>query len=167
MIETQAYRDLALLTRSAVDQLQFQMQRVREDWQKARSRRIPPKKLQAHAKVAAEVGKAIVENYDFRKDPLKIAKNVGGKNASHQIGEAVEVLLSLGEHLRLQDDERDGLLEAAGFGLAVGVTIHELGKLASAIVAEVRLLRESIGAKLRVPTPWSPCVGVRMRCWRK
>ncbi|TAH35206.1 MAG: sensor histidine kinase [Planctomycetota bacterium] len=146
MIETRAYRDLARLTRSAVDQLQFHMQRVREDWTKAKSRRIPPKTLLSHAQVAAGLGKAMVESYDFRKDPLKIAERVGGKNAPERIGEAAEVLLSLGEHLKLQDDEREGLLEAAGFGLAIGVAVHELGKLASAIVTDVRQLHDTIGA---------------------
>ena len=57
------------------------------------------------------------------------------------------MLLSLGEHLKLQDDEREGLLEAAGFGLAIAVAVHELGKLASAIVADVRLLNDTLGAK--------------------
>jgi len=147
MIETRAYRDLTLLTRSAIDQLQFHMQRVREEWSKAKSRRIPPKTLRAHAKVAAVVGKAIVEKYDFRKDPLQIGKSLGGKNAPQRIGEAADVLLSLGEHLKLQDDEREGLLEAAGFGLAIAVAVHELGKLASAIVADVRLLNDTLGAK--------------------
>jgi signal transduction histidine kinase len=147
MIETRAYHDLVSLTRSAVDQLQFHMQRVREDWTRAKSRRIPPKTLRAHAKVAADIGKAIVENYDFRKDPLKVVKSLGGKNAPERISEAAEVLLSLGEHLKLQDDEREGLLEAAGFGLAIGVAVHELGKIASAIIADVRQLHDLIGAE--------------------
>jgi signal transduction histidine kinase len=147
LIETRAYRDLALLTRAAIDQLQIQMQHVREAWQKTKSRRMPPKTLAAHAKVAADVGKALLESYDFKKDPLKLAKTVGGRNAEEKVEAAADALTSLTEHLKLQDDEREGLLEAAGFGLAIGVGVHELGKLASAIVIDVRQLREALGPR--------------------
>lgn len=152
MIETRAYQDLTLLTRSAVDQLQFQMQRVREAWRKTSSRRLRPSTLRSHARVAAEVGKAIVEKYDFRSDPFQIAKNAGGKDAPQRVEEAAKALLSLGEHLKLLDDEREGLLDAAGFGLAIGVGVHELARLASAIVADVQHLRNTID-------PNSPAIG--------
>jgi signal transduction histidine kinase len=55
-----------------------------------------------------------------------------------------DALRELGEQLKLQEDEREGLLEAAGFGLAIGVGVHELAKLATGIVAEVRQLKGAI-----------------------
>lgn len=147
MIQTRAYRDLALLTRSAVDQLQFQMQRVRDGWKKTKTIRVPLLTIRSQARAAADVAKALVERYDFDKDPLMIAAKVGGTNPAARINDAAESLLSLGDQLKLQEDERDGLLEAAGFGLAISVAIHELGKLASAITSDAHRLQETLGVK--------------------
>ncbi len=141
MIETRAYKDLALLARSVVDKLQFEIQAVRGAWQKKHFPHTSPRTLRAQAKIASEVSKALVERYDFGKDPLKLAIIVGGKSPSERMTEAAESLRVLGEQLKSQEDEREGLLEAAGFGLAIGVAVHELAKVASAIVAEVRQLK--------------------------
>lgn len=143
MIETRAYKDLALLTRAAVEQLQLHMQSVRSRWKKGQSKRVAPATLRAHANVTAKLAEAVSGNYDFDADELGIGKAVG-KNAADLIGGAAEAFLDLGDHLKLQDEEREGLLEAAGFGLAIGVAIHELGKLASAIVVDVRQLQDAI-----------------------
>ena len=143
MIKTQAYDDLALLTRAAIDQLQFEIQSARGRWTKKKTRRLPLRTLGAYAKVAAEVAKSLGDNYDFRKDSLNIAARVGAKPAQ-RISEAAEALTSLGEQLKLQEDEREGLLEAAGFGLAISVAVHELGKLASAIISDVQQLRRAL-----------------------
>lgn len=141
MIETRAYKDLALLTRSAVDQLQFGIQAVRGAWKKKHFPHASQRTLRAQAKIASEVSKALVERYDFGKDPLKLATIVGGKSPAERMTDAAESLRLLGEQLESQEDEREGLLEAAGFGLAIGVAVHELAKVASAIVAEVRQLK--------------------------
>ncbi len=153
MIETRAYRDLALLARAAIDQLQFQMQEVRERWKKSKSPHADLRTLRAHARTAARVAKAIVESYDFKKDPLDLATAAGGTSATERIAEAADALKSLGDHLKLQEDERDGLLEAAGFGLAIGVAVHEMGKLASAMVSDVKVLHKSLGSEFRAGSP--------------
>jgi len=140
LIETQAYTDLASLTRSVVDQLQFEIQTIREKWQKARVSRVSAETLRAQAKTVSEVSSVLAERYDFRKDPLKLA-NVVGKDPTQRMRDAAEIFRELGEHLKLQEDEREGLLDVAGFGLAIGVGVHELSKLAAAIVAEVRQLQ--------------------------
>jgi signal transduction histidine kinase len=144
MIETQAYKDLALLTGSLIDQLQFEVQAVREAWQKTRLLHKSPKTLRAHAKFASDLSEALVERYDFRKDPLKLSKLIGGKNPAERVKHAAETLRGLGEQLKLQQDERNGLLEAAGFGLAISVAVHELAKLSTGIVADVQQLKRSV-----------------------
>ncbi len=140
LIETQAYRDLASLTRSAVYQLQLEIQTIREKWKKTRVSRVSAETLRAQAKTVSEVSSALAERYDFRKDPLKLA-NVIGKDPSQRMRDAAETLRGLEEQLKLQEDEREGLLDVAGFGLAIGVGVHELSKLAAAIVTEVRQLQ--------------------------
>jgi signal transduction histidine kinase len=141
MIETQAFKDLAILTRSVVDQLQFEIQSIREKWQKARISHASPKTLRAQAKIMSQTASLLAERYDFRKDPLDLAKIVGGKDSSQKLIDAAQNFRELGEQLKLQEDEREGLLEAAGFGVAIGVGVHELSKLATGIVAEVQQLR--------------------------
>jgi len=141
MIETRAFKDLAVLTRSVVDQLQFEIQSIREKWQKARSSPVTLKTLRAQAKIMAQAASLLAERYDFRKDPLELAKIVGGKDSSQRLIDAAQNFRGLGEQLKLQEDEREGLLEAAGFGVAIGVGVHELSKLATGIVAEVQQLR--------------------------
>ena len=146
MIETRAYKDLALLTRSVVDQLQFQIQAIRGAWQKKRFPHTSLKTLRVYAKIESELNDALVERYDFQKDPLKLAKVIGGKNPAERMTGAADALRHLGEQLKLQEDEREGLLEAAGFGLAIGVGVHELAKVATGIVAEVRQLKDVVEA---------------------
>lgn len=144
MIETRAYRDLTELTKAAVNLLQNEMQSVRNSWSKTKGERLPPKTLRAHAKIAADIGRAVIAAYDFKKDPLDLVDKVGGKKAPENIEAATVTLDQLGEQLDLLDDEREGLLEAAGFGLAVSVAVHEIGKLAGAIVSDTKRLRTSL-----------------------
>jgi hypothetical protein len=140
MIETTAYNDLAELARAAVNELQNQMQSVRDAWRKTKQRRIPPETLRAHAKTMTTAGKALVEKYDFKKDRDGLGEEIG-KKAAEKIQAAVEAFDELGETLKLQEEEREGLLEAAGFGLAIGVAVHEISKLAGAIVSDAKRLR--------------------------
>lgn len=147
MIQTRAYRDLAKLTRAAVDELQFQVKAVRDRQKRARTGSVPLRTARAYSRTAAAVARAISERYDFRKDPLNINKAIGGTDPGKRVGELADSLLSLGEALKLQEDEHEGLMEAAGFGLAIGVAVHELGKLASAIVSDVHQLHRTLGPK--------------------
>ena len=144
MIRTQAYDDLAVLTRAAVDELQREIQSARAGWTKKKTARVPVRTLSAYAKVAAEVAKRLGETYDFRKDPLKIADAVGGAHPSERLNQAADALSSLRDQLKLQEDEREGLLEVAGFGLAINVAVHELGKLASALIADIQRLHKTL-----------------------
>lgn len=145
MIDTQAYRDLALLTGSVVDQLQFQMKSVRDRWSKAKQTRQPLSTIRAYASAAADMAQTLAERYDFKSDPMQIAAKVGGDNPAERMVTASAALRSLGGQLKLQEDEREGLVEAAGFGLAIGVAVHELAKLATAIISDVRRLEEIVG----------------------
>jgi signal transduction histidine kinase len=149
MIQTQAYQDLAQLTRAAVDQLQFAIKGARDRWTKSKTRRIPTRTLTAYTKTAAKVAKRIAEDYDFKKDSLGIRDIVGGDEPVQRIAEAGEALQSLVKHIEFLEDERDGLMEAAGFGLAIGIAVHEMGRLASAIVSDIQSLSRSPSQDLR------------------
>jgi signal transduction histidine kinase len=145
MIQTQAYRDLAKLTRAAVDRLQFQIQRIRTEWKKSDTARVPRKTLLSYVNAAMKVAEALRTGYDFKHDALSLTKALGTADPGQRLSEAADGLRTLGEQLKLQDEEREGLLEAAGFGLAIGITVHEAGKLAAAIVSDADQLRDAIG----------------------
>jgi signal transduction histidine kinase len=144
MIETQAYRDLAELTKVVVNELQLQMQAIRAAWKKTTKDRIAPRTLRAHAKVAAALSRAVLERYDFKKDALKLSENTGGDKAPEMIASAVDTLDEIGDQLDLLDDEREGLLEVAGFGIAISVAVHEVSKIAGAIVSDTKRLDEYV-----------------------
>lgn len=140
LIETAAYRDLSLLTRAAIQRLQLHVQAIRDEWTKKPARRTDPRTLRAHTKHMTELGQAVVAEYDFKKDPLEVTEKLGGKKAEANLAAAVEVFKDLHEQLKLQEEEREGLIEAAGFGLAVNVAVHEISKLAGAIVSDAKRL---------------------------
>jgi len=145
MIQTRSYVDLTKLTRSVVDELQFAIKEVRTAWKRNQVDRVPLRTLASNAKAAASIANALTEDYDFRADPLKIGETIGGEDPRARVTEISESLLSVGEQLELHQTEHEGLMEAAGFGLAVGVAVHELGKLSSAIIADVRQLQRILG----------------------
>jgi signal transduction histidine kinase len=141
MIETQALRDLAELTRAVIHELETHTREVRDDWtKKTRSGRVSAASLRAETRMAANVHRVLVERYDFSKDPLELKPIVGSKARVQAVGARLE---TLHEYLKLREEEIAGLAEVAGFGLAIAVGVHELGKLASAIAANARFISRS------------------------
>ena len=131
MIETKAFRDMAALTRAVIDELEFHTRRVRDEWtKKSRSGRVSAASLRAETRVAAKVHRVLLERYDFLADPLELKPVIGSKARLKAVGVRLE---TLHDYLKLREEEVAGLAEAAGFGLAIAVGVHELGKLASAI----------------------------------
>ena len=142
MIETEAYKDLVLLTKAVVDELQFRMQGVRDRYMTlSKKGRLPSATVRADAEAAALVLRKLATEYDFKKDAFSLTKAVGGTDVPARLRDISERLETLEDQLALQEDEREGLLEAAGFGLAIGVAVHEIARLASAILSDVRRLR--------------------------
>lgn len=147
MIETEAYRDLVVLTKAVVGELQFRMQPIRDRYTSlSRAGRLPIATVKADTEVAARVFRKLVEDYDFAKDGLALTQVVGGNSgrASSRLREVSERLETVADQLAFQDEERDGLLEAAGFGLAIGVAVHEIARLASSILSDVRRLDANV-----------------------
>jgi signal transduction histidine kinase len=145
MIQTRSYLDLTKLTGAVVDQLQFTMKEVRSAWKRNQIDRIPLKTLAANAKTAASIAKALTDAYDFTADPLNIRETIGGEDPKSRVTEISESLMNVAEQLELHEQEHEGLMEAAGFGLAIGVAVHELGKLSSAMAVDVQRLQRLLG----------------------
>ena len=141
MIETQAFRDFAELTRAVIAELEFYTRQARDEWtKKNRSGRVSAASLRAETRVAANLHRALLERYDFAEDQLKLKPIVGSKARMEAVGARLE---TLHDYLKLREEEVSGLSEAAGFGLAIAVGIHEIGQLASAIATSARFISKT------------------------
>ncbi len=145
MIQTRSYLDLTELTRAVVDELQFAIKETRSAWKRNQIERIPLRTLASNAKTAASIAKALTDDYDFTADLLNIREKIGGKDPKIRVTEISESLMTVGEQLELHEHEHEGLMEAAGFGLAIGIAVHELGKISSAIAVDVQQLQRLLG----------------------
>ena len=128
-----------------VDELQFAIKETRSAWKRNQIERIPLRTLASNAKTAASIARALTDDYDFTADPLNIREKIGGENPKARVSEISESLMTVGEQLELHEHEHEGLMEAAGFGLAIGVAVHELGKISSAIAVDVQQLQRLLG----------------------
>ena len=90
--------------------------------------------------MAANVSRALLERYDFAKDALDLKPIIGSKARLKAAGMRLE---TLHDYLKLREEEIAGLTEAAGFGLAIAVGVHELGKLAAAINADAKFVAKN------------------------
>lgn len=144
IIETRPYLDLSELTKAVVAQLQLRMKTVRAAWQRSRGIDLSNRRLRSEAKVVSKVLDSIVQQYDFERDEFSLGRLLGSGSAAQSLAKAAETMRGLDENLRLLADERDGLVEMAGFGLAISVAVHEISKIAGGLAADTaRILQHS------------------------
>ena len=151
-IETEAFRDLTELTKAILDHLAFHTRRVRDEWTRTeKTRAAPPRAVAAAARASARLFASLSESYDFSKDPLRLRKLDPALRSAERAAAAADTLQSLPDFISLREEERSGLVEAAGFGLAVAVGVHEMARVASGISSECRsLARNPAAADLAV-----------------
>ena len=141
LIETEAFRDFTELTKAVLSHLEFYTRRVRDEWtRKAKIRDIPVRSVATASRVSARLLTRLAESYDFPKDPLQLKKLDPALRSADRIEAMADVLKSLPDFMSLRDEERSGLVEAAGFGLAVAVGVHGMARVASGISSECRSL---------------------------
>lgn len=136
MIEAQPFRDLTELVKALMAELEDRTRRVRDQWRlRRRSRPIATIASKKALKTVADVMEVLATSYDFKKDPLKIGKrtHLSTVKRTRLVGEAIA---HLPDQLTIANEERSGLIEAAGFGLAVSVGIHEIATIATGISVE-------------------------------
>lgn len=138
MIETLPLRDLAELTRAVINELETYTRQVRDEWTKrTHTARVSAASLRAETRLAANVHRVLADRYDFVRDNLELKPVIGSKARLKAVGARLE---TLHDYLKLREEELAGLTEAAGFGLAIAVAVHELGKLASAIASNAKFI---------------------------
>ena len=140
-IETEAFRDLTELTKAILDHLAYYTRRVRDEWTRTeKTRATSPRSVTAAARASARLFTTLSESYDFLKDPLQLKQVDPALHSADRAAAIAGTLQSLPDFISLREEERSGLVEAAGFGLAVAVGVHEMARVASGISSECRSL---------------------------
>lgn len=133
LLETRAFLDLGNLVLVVVYALERRVNKMRERYNRLKKGdRVPAATLKAQAQQVESILARVASEYDFKTDALGLRTLLGSSNAPAQDILALQSTLSA---LRREVDElteqSDALLEAAGYGIAIGVAVHEIEKIAS------------------------------------
>lgn len=148
MIETEAFNDLTELTKGILSELEIHTRRVRDEWgKKDRTGDVSALSAGAASRSSSRLFRALAESYDFAKDPLRLRSVDPALRSAKRARAIADAMKALPDFLSLREEERNGLVEAAGFGLAVAVGVHEIARVASAISSECRWLVKHQGSE--------------------
>ena len=140
-IETEAFRDLTELTKAILNHLEFYTRRVRDQWTRSQKiRDVPARSVANAARASARLLKTLSQSYDFSKDPLRLTTVDRALRSADRAAAMATVLEAVVPSIERREEERSGLVEAAGFGLAVAVGVHGMARVASRISSDCRSL---------------------------
>jgi signal transduction histidine kinase len=146
LLDTIPLRDLATLVRAVVDQMGFQVQETRDRYEQMRKgHRIDINTVRARSKQAAEILSLLGERYDFSEDPYGLRSICTADEPSEAMDQIVEVVRDARESIEHLEAQIDGLTEAAGFGISVGVAVHEIEKVTANIHAMTTSIIKGVG----------------------
>jgi signal transduction histidine kinase len=133
LLETRAYSDLGHLTRTIIFEVDAYVNATRERYSLlSQADRLSETSLTTQLQAAADVLKTLAEEYDLSKDPFGLRKSLGGRdNARNALDGFPTAFQQARRELSDVRDERNALLEAAGYGIAIAVAIHEIEKISS------------------------------------
>lgn len=146
LLETRSFEDLKSLVRAIVTNvLEIQFRGKREQYEKitagtARHNAGGKKPLESVEEVSLVLDR-LVARYDLEKDPLQLVTVADDKH---------EYLINLGESLKRLEESlqqmqqvQDLLTEQAGYGLAIGVAVHEIAKITANFYFGVKAILDS------------------------
>lgn len=134
-LNNQEFVDLMTLARAVVLIAEEYYIKKREELNSKILKPVPHRTVRNHSRMAANILNVLFERYEFRDDEYGISKTlqVDTAKAKELVGEVTQTLENVDQHLKLIEDQHKGLIEAAGYGLAIAIAIHELGKSLSNI----------------------------------
>jgi signal transduction histidine kinase len=145
LIETESFDDLTALTKAVLSELQHHTRLVRDAWTRhQRSRDVSTPSAITASRASAKLFSKLAESYDFGKDPLALKDVSPALRSRKRILAMEDALKGLPDFLSQREEERNGLIDAAGFGLAVAVGVHEIARVVSEIASESRHLSKNI-----------------------
>lgn len=147
MLETQAFRDLSELVRIIVlDILEHRVTETRDHYKKLQEGdRIPRATLNKRARVASKVLDKISSDYNFEADELDLLDTVGeSQDPGKTIAVVADTIEELRQEIKILEDQSDALTEAAGYGIAIAVAVHEIEKITSNLYFGLERLSKTI-----------------------
>lgn len=135
LIENQAYKDLAKLVETVIQNiLEVKYISKRDEYTNLTKGIVrDPKKLQDVTKVSSNIIEGISKYYSVEEDPWRILDSLGKSVQERRLGlvNLSDSIRNLKKSIDLIEGVQERLTEQAGFGLAAAVSIHELNKIAS------------------------------------
>lgn len=132
LLETRPFIDLRELLKQIIDKADLYVMDKRNTYNALLKVKKPSgETLDKQVKDASDIFKTLSENYDFKADPLGI-KPIIGENSSKKYFAALantydQVIIEIDEI----KEQSNALLEMAGYGIAIGVAVHEIEKITS------------------------------------
>lgn len=148
ILDTRAFRDLTELVRAIlVPHLEFRVQETRERYSKLMAGdRVPMAELSKRTRVASQVIERVISGYDFETDEMGLLEITGKEDDPKRVLKlAAEAPKELRQEVRTLADQSDALLEAAGYGIAISVAVHEIEKTTSNLYFGLDRLSKEIG----------------------
>lgn len=135
MLETQAFEDLRELVRPIIFILEDRLKDTRKRYNLLKKgERISSSELNKRARVASQLVNRISKNYDFSTDSIGLIEILGDTAKPEKIvAEISNTINELRGEINDLRNQSDALIEAAGYGVAIAVAIHEIEKVTSNI----------------------------------
>jgi signal transduction histidine kinase len=147
LLDTVPYKDLSLLVQSVLEELELKVRETREDYERLHTQGVPgPEISKRHAGQLTRLLAALSSHYDFNDDPADLIPAIGKSDAPVVIIEGIsDTIKQLRSSITQLEDQVEGLIEAAGFGLSIGVAIHEILKVTTSLALSAASLYRAVG----------------------
>lgn len=132
LIKNRAYLDLARLVRSILlNIIETQFVGKRDQYNKlTKGITRDPKTLAGYTRDASNIVNGVLHNYPIEEDPHSLLQGFGtGQERQERLVNLERSIKNLQKSLVLIEEEKELLTELAGYGLAIGVSVHEITKI--------------------------------------
>ena len=132
LIQNRAYADLVHLIRAILLYvIEIQFIGKRDTYSKlTKGITKDPKTLAGYTRDASRLVSGVLRNYPIDEDPHSLLNHLGNEqDRKERLVNLERSIKNLQKSLKLIEEEKDLLTELAGYGLAIGVSVHEITKI--------------------------------------
>lgn len=133
LVNNAAFEDLVVLTRNLILFVELQFIAKREAYEKLSADiEREPQKLRETSRQSEKLVGTILERYDIIRDTSAILENFGPpEHRKENLLNLKSSLKNMEKSLKAIQEVQEMLSEQAGYGLAIGVAVHEITKITS------------------------------------
>lgn len=145
LLDTRPFTDLKYLLLGIIYAVESEVIAKRDRYkQLVEGDRIPEATLNKRAAIASELLRTVSREYDFNNDSLHLVHILDNtSNPKKTVASLSSTLDEIRREVKELKDESSALLEIAGYGIAIGVAVHEIEKITSNIYFRLdRLLKQ-------------------------